>query len=50
MHRGNIWKTTKINPEKGRGLGHRSFVTPDAIDLKFGMHDYVAGATQMQKN
>jgi len=27
-------------------LDPRSSVTPDAIDLKFGTRDYVAGATQ----
>ena len=39
MHR----KTAILDP--------RSSVTPDAIDLKFGVRDYVVGATQpnMQK-
>jgi len=31
-------------------LDPRSSVTPDAIDLKFGTRDYVAGATQHAKN
>jgi len=30
-------------------LDPRSFVTPDAIDLKFGTRDYVVGATQHAK-
>ena len=30
-------------------LDPRSSVTPDAIDLKFGMHDHVMGATQYAK-
>jgi len=30
-------------------LDPRSSVTPDAIDLKFGMRDYVVGATQHAK-
>jgi len=31
-------------------LDPRSSVTPDAIHLKFGMRDYVTGATQHAKN
>jgi len=31
-------------------LDPRSSVTPKAIDLKFGMRDYVVGATQHAKN
>ena len=30
-------------------LDPRSYVTPDAIDLKFGTRDYVVGATQHAK-
>ena len=30
-------------------LDHRSSVTPNAIDLKFGTRDYVVGATQHAK-
>ena len=30
-------------------LDTRSFVTPDAVDLKFGTRDYVVGATQHAK-
>jgi len=31
-------------------LDTRSSVTPEAIDLKFGIRDYVVGATQHAKN
>jgi len=31
-------------------LDPRSFVTPDAVDLKFGTRDYAVGATQHAKN
>jgi len=35
MHRGNISKTTKINPEKGRGLGHVTLIRRTSKTCKY---------------
>jgi len=44
-----VWAIVKVNG-KSQNLGTRCFQTPESIDLKFGLHDYVGGLTLRAKN